>query len=72
MKKDDKKVKEPYEPHRTPEPPQIKEPNSGRERENPVQDRDRKEREAENAGEIKSAKPHLLADDSDIDDETTI
>jgi hypothetical protein len=72
MKKDSKKIKEPFQPHGTPEPPQIKEPNGGRERENPIQDRDRKERGSENAGDQKTSKPHLLAEDSDIDDETTI
>lgn len=40
--KEKKKIREPFEPHKTPEPPQIIEPNSKRERENPVEDKDRR------------------------------
>jgi len=72
MKNDNKKIKEPFEPHGTPEPPQIKEPNSGSERENPVKEDDRKPRNADNAEKGKAAKQHLLADETDIDDDTTI
>lgn len=72
MKDDNKKIKEPFEPHRTPEPPQIKEPGSGSKRENPVEEGDRKVRKADHANEGKPAKQHLLADDADIDDDTTI
>lgn len=72
MKNDKKKIKEPYEPKDTPKPPQIIEPNSGRQRENPVKDDDRPESSAENKGSSHRERQHLLADDAEIDDETTI
>ncbi len=77
MKKDKKNIKEPYEPNDTPKPPQVIEPNSGRERENPVTEDERTEASARNEKRSSpdaahSEKQHLLADDAEIDDETTI
>ena len=72
MKKDRKDIREPFEPKDTPKPPQIIEPNSGRQRENPVQDERRDKKETTKPAETKETKPHLLGDDTDISDETTI
>jgi hypothetical protein len=71
MKDDRRKIKEPFEPKDTPKPPQIIEPNSGRKRENPVQDQKRNKTEPGNAAAEKEEQ-HLLGDDADISDETTI
>ena len=72
MKNDKKEIKEPYEPENTPQPPQIIEPNSGRERENPVKDDERPNNRTAGTERSGPAKQHLLADDAEIDDETTI
>jgi hypothetical protein len=72
MKNDKKKIKEPYEPRDTPKPPQIIEPNSGRERENPVKDDERPENKSADPGPSGNKRQHLLADEAEIDDETTI
>jgi len=77
MKNDKKNIKEPYEPNDTPKPPQVIEPNSGRERENPVTEDERTEasgrnEKRNNPDAAHSEKQHLLADDAEIDDETTI
>lgn len=72
MKNDKKKIKEPYEPDDTPKPPQIIEPNSGRERENPVKDDERPENKSADKGPSGTKRQHLLADEAEIDDETTI
>jgi hypothetical protein len=77
MKNDKKKIREPYEPEDTPKPPQIIEPNSGRERENPVKDDERPDAKVRNEdrnakGSSHTEKQHLLADDAELDDETTI
>ncbi len=69
MKNENIKIREPYEPKDTPKPPQIIEPNSKQQRENPV------EGEAESRkspGKKPDKKQHLLSDDADINDETTI
>lgn len=76
MKDKRKDIKEPYEPQDTPEPPQIKEPH--RDREHPVQDSNRPDaRNAEKTGqketkEEQKDQPHLMSDEAEIDDETTI
>jgi hypothetical protein len=72
MKKDKKKIKEPFEPEDTPKPPQIIEPNSQRQRENPIKEDDRPDKNAADAGGVKQEKAHLLGDDTEINDETTI
>ena len=70
--KGNKKIREPYEPDQTPKPPQIIEPNSERERENPVENKDRPDERDDRKAGTTGAKPHLLSDDAEIDDETTI
>ena len=75
MKKDKKEIKEPYEPKDTPKPPQVIEPNSKQERENPVKEDDRIDVRSKSGGPADNEgnrKQHLLADDAEIDDETTI
>lgn len=72
MKKDRRNIKEPFEPEDTPKPPQIIEPDSGRKRENPVEGADDKGREPAKKSAGKETRPHLLSDDADISDETTI
>lgn len=75
MKKDnkgDKKIREPYEPDDTPKPPQIIEPNSEGEREKPIEKRDRPDDRDEIKPGEGGTKPHLLSDEAEIDDETTI
>ena len=70
MKKDKKKIKEPFEPGNTPEPPQIKEPNSGRERENPIEEKGRPDNRTEENKTGGTRKAQVVADDSDTDDKT--
>lgn len=73
MKNKDEKAKEPYEPEDTPTPPQVIEPNSKRSRENPVEEENRPDnRQNVQKDANKQERPHLLADEADIDDETTI
>lgn len=72
MKNGKKKIKEPFEPKDTPKPPQIIEPDNGRKRENPVKEDDRPENNAKTNSAGNSERQHLLADDAEIDDETTI
>lgn len=72
MKKGEKEIREPYAPENTPKPPQIIEPNSGRERENPVEEDERPNNKAADKEKSAAEKKHLLADDAEIDDETTI
>jgi hypothetical protein len=72
MENDRKNIQEPFEPEDTPKPPQIIEPDSGRKRENPVGDETRNKKEPAKKSAEKDAKPHLLSDDADITDETTI
>lgn len=71
MKKE-KKIKEPYEPDDTPNPPQIIEPHPGIDGEKPVEDKDRTKRTLDSETETPKGRNHLLADETDIDDETTI
>jgi hypothetical protein len=69
MKDEKKKIKEPYEPEDTPKPPHIIDPNDTK-RENPIEDKERSEgRPATTPGQTK---PHLLSEEADIDDETTV
>lgn len=63
MKNKKNKIKEPFEPRDTPSPPQIIEPNNGSKRENPVKEDDGPENKGKTDGP---------ADDSGIDDETTV
>lgn len=70
--KANKKIKEPYEPNDTPKPPHIIDPNSRRERENPIEGSNRPDDREENRPKTSEGKAHLLSDESDIDDETTI
>lgn len=72
MKKQNKNIREPYEPEQTPKPPQIIEPNSGRQRENPVENKGQREENADKPSNKTTEKHHLLSEDADIDDETTV
>jgi hypothetical protein len=72
MKNDKKNIKEPYEPADTPKPPQIINPNRGEKRENPVKEKNPDKTKPENQTAKKEEKPHLLGDETEIDDETTI
>lgn len=69
MKKN-KKIREPFDPADTPKPPQIIEPNAEQQRENPLAvEENRKEKTSANE---KNKKPRLLADEAQINDDTTI
>lgn len=68
MKKEKKNIREPYDPKRTPKPPQIIEPNRGAQRENPIE----KKEDHEGSSAKPAQKNHLLSENADIDDETTI
>lgn len=68
----DEKIREPYEPDDTPTPPQIIEPNSGRQRENPAEGNDKSEGKPVNPTKKQGEKEHLLSEDADLNDETTI
>ena len=72
MKKEREKIKEPYKPEDTPQPPQRIDPDTGRQRENPVEGKGTPSRGAENNTAKESERSHLLDEDTDIDDETTI
>lgn len=72
MKKQNKNIREPYEPEHTPKPPQIIEPNSRRQREHPVEDEKSGTETSGKPGTRPTEKHHLLSDDADIDDETTV
>lgn len=68
MEKNSKRIKEPYEPENTPRPPQKVKPtskshDSAKGRPEPSDDRTTKE---------KGHRQHLLDEQADIDDETTI
>ena len=72
MKKQNKNIREPYEPEQTPKPPQIIEPNSGRQRENPVESPGRPEETSNQKSSKPAENKHLLSEDADINDETTV
>ena len=72
MKKEREKIKEPYKPEDTPQPPQNIDPDTGRKRENPVEGKAGQSVQAEDNAAGKTRKSHLLDEDTDIDDETTI
>ena len=67
MNKHNKKIKEPFDPQKTPRPPQIIDPDSEQEKENPIEN-DAKSKQASTP----EHRQHLLSDDADIDDETTV
>jgi hypothetical protein len=71
MDKERKKIKEPFDPQKTPKPPQIIDPNTEKQRRNPVENKGR-ENNPGNSPERNETKPHLLSEDTDISDETTI
>lgn len=70
MNEENKKIKEPYEPGKTPEPPQRVDPNVGRQ-EGEIKNK-RSEKKPEKKRDQKEENPHLLSDDAQINDETTI
>jgi len=72
MKKKGEKIKEPYAPDDTPKPPQIIDPNTGRQRENPVEDKGRTKSKPESKEAKKGERAHLRSEESEIDDDTTI
>ena len=72
MKKQEKKIKEPYEPGDTPKPPQIIDPNSGKKRENPIEDKERNTSGPDNNASSDSGNSTPLSEDADIDDKTTV
>ena len=72
MNKENKKIKEPYTPEDTPTPPHNIEPNSERERQHPVEYKSKSERKPGEGTRKESDKQHLLSEETDIKDETTI
>lgn len=71
-KRTNKEIREPFEPEDTPQPPQIIEPNTRREREKPGEDKKRGDKPQDEQQDEQAGKHHLLGDNADIDDETTI
>lgn len=75
MTKQNKNIREPYDPEATPKPPQIIDPNSKEKKENPIENKSSSE-DSKRSDSKKPAEPahrqHLLSDDADIDDETTV
>lgn len=70
MKKQNKNIQEPYDPQKTPKPPQIIDPENAQKKENPIE---RKERdEASKTATASPNRQHLLSEDAEIDDETTV
>ena len=69
--KKNEKIKEPYQPENTPEPPQRIDPDIERQRENPVEGKRKPAKEADNR-ETDPEKSHLLNEGADINDETTV
>lgn len=72
MEKERKKIKEPYEPENTPRPPQNIEPELDQQRKNPVEEKGRTPGGPDKKKDGRSEKSHLLNENADIDDETTI
>ena len=62
-----KKIREPFKPEDTPNPPQIIEPEARSERKKPDG-----EKKQDAAASKKGEKPGLLSERAEIDDETTI
>jgi hypothetical protein len=71
MKEESKKIKEPYDPGKTPEPPQRVDPNVGRQKEGEVKNK-QSEKKPEKKTDEKEENSHLLNDNAQINDETTI
>jgi hypothetical protein len=71
MDKENKKIKEPYQPGRTPEPPQRVDPNAGRQKEGDLKNKQSEKTPEKKSDEIKE-NPHLLNENAQINDETTI
>jgi hypothetical protein len=76
MKNDKQKIKEPYPPENTPNPPQNIDPNLQGERENqskPVENKRPDNDQKEQSKNPESTKPKLLGEsETEITDETTI
>lgn len=82
MKKDKNKIREPYNPEHTPNPPQIIDPSKKKERneddpaiEEAREDQPKSMRQDKRQNEIAQTKKEsgkLLGDETEIDDETTI
>jgi hypothetical protein len=77
MKQDKNKIKEPYSPEHTPNPPQIIDPSLPKERnerDEPVENRGKdKQQGTDSQKPKKEKKPKLLGEsETEIDDETTI
>jgi hypothetical protein len=74
MKDETKNIKEPYNPHQTPNPPQIIDPgkrNEERNKEASVENKNQNQSDKSENAEQKKAK-RLGEDEPDIHDETTI
>ena len=57
MEKNRKKIKEPYEPEDTPQPPQIIEPNAESQRENPIEGKEERKKNPDTQKDEKQKKP---------------
>jgi hypothetical protein len=68
MKDKRKEVREPYPPENTPRPPQTVDPNRKNKKDVPAEAAPSEKRN----DSAKMKKPHLLDEEADIDDETTI
>jgi hypothetical protein len=74
MKDERKNIKEPYNPHQTPDPPQIIDPSKRKEegnKEAPVENKNQNHSAQSEKSEQKKTK-RLGEDEPDIHDETTI
>lgn len=72
MEDERKKIKEPFDPKDTPNPPQEIDPDINRKRENPVAEQGRKAGKPDDKKSDKPQMGHLLDEEADINDETTI
>lgn len=71
MEKEREKIKEPFDPEKTPKPPQQIDPDMNQKRENPLSEKGRPSKSDDKpAG--KSEGGHLLDEEADINDETTV
>jgi hypothetical protein len=69
MKDKRKNIREPYPPENTPRPPQTVDPNRKNQKDAPAEGASTPDKKNESG---KMEKPHLLDEDTAIEDETTI
>lgn len=71
MEEERSKIREPFDPEKTPGPPQQIDPDNANKKRTPGREEEKPGGPASSRNEEKN-NPHLLNEDSGIDDETTI